>query len=62
MPGGELCKVVDYSNLQLDVQVDEYDLQAISVGKAATVTINAFGKNVAGKITYLAREGVSQNE
>lgn len=61
MPGSELLKVVDYSDLELDVQVDEYDLEAISVGKKATVTLNALNKNVTGTVTEVASEGVNQN-
>jgi HlyD family secretion protein len=60
-PGSKLCKIVDYNNLQLIVQVDEYDLSAVSVGKEATVTINAQGKDMTGTVTDLAEEGVSQN-
>jgi multidrug efflux pump subunit AcrA (membrane-fusion protein) len=61
MTGNQLCKVVDYNNLELDVQVDEYDLAAISTGKDATVTINALNKDITGKVTYVAQEGVTQN-
>jgi HlyD family secretion protein len=61
MPASQLCKVVDYTNLQLNVQIDEYDLTAISVGKAATITLNALGKNVTGKVTEIDQEGISQN-
>jgi HlyD family secretion protein len=61
MPGAQLCKVVDYTNLELDVQVDEYDLPAISDGKAATITLNALNKNVSGTVTHIDQEGISQN-
>lgn len=61
MPASQLCKVVDYTNLQLGVQIDEYDLKAISVGKASTITLNALGKNVTGKVTEIDQEGISQN-
>jgi len=61
MPGAQLCKVVDYSNLQLAVQVDEYDVPAVTVGKSATVTINALGKDITGTVTNVSRDGVYQN-
>ncbi len=61
MPGAQLCKVVDYNNLQLNVQIDEYDLPSISVGKAATITLNALNKNVSGDVTEIDREGISLN-
>ncbi|WP_407313318.1 efflux RND transporter periplasmic adaptor subunit [Desulfosporosinus sp. SB140] len=57
MPGAKLIDIVDYSNLQLKVQVDEYDLSAVSTGKDATVTIHALNKDVKGKITDVSKEG-----
>jgi HlyD family secretion protein len=60
MPGAQLCKIVDYTNLELDVQVDEYDLPAISDGKAATITLNALNKDVSGTVTHIDQEGISQ--
>ncbi len=60
-PGAQLCKVVDYSKLQLAVQVDEYDLPAVTVGKSATVTINALGKDITGTVDSVSRDGVYQN-
>lgn len=58
MPGAKLCEVVDYNDLQLVVQVDEYDLSAVSVGKKAAVTIHALNKDISGTITDVAKEGV----
>lgn len=57
MPGAKLIEIVDYSDLQLKVQVDEYDLSAVSEGKEATVTIHSFKKDVIGKITSVSKEG-----
>ncbi|MDQ7093142.1 HlyD family efflux transporter periplasmic adaptor subunit [Desulfosporosinus sp. PR] len=57
MPGAKLIDIVDYSDLQLKVQVDEYDLAAVSTGKNATVTIHALNKDVQGKITDVSKEG-----
>jgi len=61
MPGTKLMDVVDYSDLQLVVQVDEYDLPAVSKNKAATVTIHAINKDVNAKITDVSKEGVYLN-
>ena len=60
-PGSQLCKVEDYSSLQLAVQVDEYDIPAITVGKTATVTINALNKNLTGTVTEVDKDGVYQD-
>lgn len=59
--GAQLCKVTDYSDLELDIQVDEYDLPAAVVGKDATVIVNALGKDVSGKVTFVSREAENQN-
>ncbi|TGE31868.1 HlyD family efflux transporter periplasmic adaptor subunit [Desulfosporosinus sp. Sb-LF] len=61
MPGSKLIDIVDYSDLQLKVQVDEYDLSAVSIGKDATVTIHSFSKDVSGKITDVSKEGEYAN-
>ncbi|HEX2945275.1 MAG TPA: efflux RND transporter periplasmic adaptor subunit [Clostridia bacterium] len=60
-PGAQLCKVVDYANLQMAVQVDEYDISAVTVGKAATVTINALARDIAGTVDSVSRDGIYQN-
>lgn len=57
MPGAKLIEIVDYSDLQLKVQVDEKDLAAVSKGKDATVTIHALNKDVSTKITDVSKEG-----
>ncbi len=61
MSGGKLMDIVDYSSLQLKVQVDEYDLKAIEKDKEAAVTIHAISKNVTGKIVEISKEGTYLN-
>lgn len=61
MAGASLCRIVDYDDLQLSVQVDEYDLPDVSVGEKASVTINALDRTLTGTVTDIAREGVTQN-
>jgi len=61
MPGAKIIDIVDYSNLQLKVQVDEYDLSAVSANKDTTVTIHALDKDVTGKIENVSKEGIYQN-
>lgn len=57
MSGGKLMDIVDYSDLQLKVQVDEYDLSAVEKDKEAAVTIHALSKDVSGKIAEVSKEG-----
>lgn len=61
MSGGKLMDVVDYSNLQLKVQVDEYDLSAVKKDKEALITIHAISKDVPGKIVEVSKEGTYLN-
>ncbi|KPU44790.1 multidrug resistance protein MdtA [Oxobacter pfennigii] len=57
MAGSKLIDIVDYSDLQLVIQVDEYDLAAISKDKETTVTIHALNRDVTGIITDISKEG-----
>jgi HlyD family secretion protein len=61
LPGGKLADITDYTQMQLRIQVDEFDLSALSVGKAATVTIHALNKDVDGTITDISRDGTFLN-
>ena len=61
MPGGKLIDIVDYSDLQIIVKVDEYDLPSISKDKAAVVTIHALAKDVKGTIAEVSKEGTYMN-
>lgn len=61
MPGAKLVDIVDYSDLQINVKVDEYDLAAISKDKEASITIHALAKDVKGKIAEVSKEGTYMN-
>ncbi|MBS4026730.1 MAG: HlyD family efflux transporter periplasmic adaptor subunit [Clostridia bacterium] len=57
MAGSKLMDIVDYNNLQLKVQVDEYDLPAVEKGKEVEVSIHALSKILPGKIDNVSKEG-----
>jgi len=61
MPGAKILEIVDYSNLQLKVKVDENDLAAIQKDVKATVTVNALAKDVEGTVTEVSKEGTYLN-
>lgn len=61
MPGAKILEVVDYSNLQLKVQVDENDLAAIKKDVKATVTVNALSKDFEGTVAEVSKEGIYSN-
>ena len=53
--GSNLVRIVDYDTLEVSIDVDEYDIKAISIGKEGEVYINALGKTVIGKVSDIAR-------
>lgn len=60
-PGAKLLQIADYSVMQLKVQVDEYDLGAVTEGKAATVTVHALGRDLQGTVDSVSNEGMYAN-
>jgi multidrug efflux pump subunit AcrA (membrane-fusion protein) len=59
--GSRLVDIVDYSNLHVQVKVDEYDLKYVEVDQEVDVTINALEKEVKGKIYAISKEAVNEN-
>lgn len=60
-PGAKLLQIADYSVMQLKVQVDEYDLSAVTQGKAAAVTVHALGRDLQGTVDSVSQEGTYSN-
>lgn len=61
MSGAQLIEVVDYSALQTNVKVDEYDLKYLKVGQEVNVTINALDKEIKGTVSAMSKEAVNEN-
>lgn len=59
--GTIIMDLTDYSNLQVKVKVDEYDIKSVEVDKEAIVTINALDKEVKGTVSHLSKEAQSLN-
>ncbi len=57
MPGALLLDIVDYDRLQIVFKADEYDIDALEVGREAIAEISAIGKQVRGTIQDISREG-----
>ena len=55
-PGGQIARIVDYERLEVSVDVDEYDIGALKVGKQGEVFINALDLKVPGVVRQIARE------
>lgn len=61
MGGTSLMDIVDYSNLNISVKVDEYSLSALKKGKTVSVYIDALNKEFKGVVSRISREGQVQN-
>ena len=61
LAGAIVMEIIDYSSLELNVKVDEYDLSAISKGMDATVAIHALSKDVTGTVTDVSSVGTYAN-
>lgn len=59
-PGSQIARIVDYDQLEVSVNVDEYDIGAISLGKEGTVYLNALDLSVPGKVTEIARSATTE--
>ncbi|NCB05178.1 MAG: HlyD family efflux transporter periplasmic adaptor subunit [Clostridia bacterium] len=54
-PGSPIARIVDYDTLEVSVDVDEYDVDALSLGKEGEVYINAIDKTVPGRVSEISR-------
>lgn len=59
-PGGQIARIVNYDALEVSVDVDEYDIEAISMGKEGTVYINALDRSVPGTVSEIARNATTE--
>ena len=55
-PGSQIARIVDYDSLEVSVDVDEYDIDALALGKTGDVYINALDRTVTGTVTEIARD------
>ena len=60
--GQALIDVVDFTRLEIEVKVDEFDVGAIESGKTAKVTIDALDKTVEGTILRLDKLATKGND
>ncbi len=60
--GGALIDLMDMDRLEVRINVDEYDVPAVSVGKAALVTVNALEKEVSCRVEALAKQATQEGQ
>ncbi|WP_051827380.1 efflux RND transporter periplasmic adaptor subunit [Metabacillus indicus] len=61
MAGAELLEIVDYSDLQTSMKVDEYDLKSVKEDKEVNVIISALDQEVKGVISSISKEAANEN-
>jgi len=61
MTGTKMTTLTDYSNLQVTVKVDEYDIASMAPDKEVTVLVNALNKEITGKIAKVSKEATTVN-
>ncbi len=59
-PGSQIARIVDYATLEVSVDVDEYDIGALTLGKEGTVYLNALNKSVPGTVSEIARSATTE--
>lgn len=59
-PGSQIARIVDYETLEVSVDVDEYDIGAVEVGKTGTVYLNALERSIPGTVTEIARTATTE--
>lgn len=58
--GSQIARIVDYDSLEISVDVDEYDIGALALGKQGTVYLNALDETVTGVVREIARDATTQ--
>lgn len=58
-PGSQIARIVGYDKLEVSVDVDEYDIDALALGKKGDVFINALNLTLPGTVSSIAREATT---
>ena len=59
-PGSQIARIVDYDTLEVSVDVDEYDIGAVTIGKEGTVYLNALGTSIPGVVSEVSRSATRE--
>ncbi|MGL5550004.1 MAG: efflux RND transporter periplasmic adaptor subunit [Culicoidibacterales bacterium] len=61
MSGSQMAEIIDFNQLEVIMNVDEYDLGAIAINQKVAVHIGALAKDIEGTITEISRTAMTQN-
>ena len=56
LSGTEIMDVINYEHLIVKIKIDEFDLDAISEGENATVSVTALDKEIAGTVSNISKK------
>ncbi|MEL7658033.1 MAG: efflux RND transporter periplasmic adaptor subunit [Bacillota bacterium] len=56
LSGTEIMDVINYDQLMVKIKIDEFDLDAISEGETADVTITALNKEIPGIVSKISKK------
>ena len=57
--GEVLAMIVDLSRMEAEIYIDEYDVDAVAVGREVSVTVNALDTDCAGTVKSFSKVAVS---
>ncbi|MBQ8081272.1 MAG: HlyD family efflux transporter periplasmic adaptor subunit [Clostridia bacterium] len=60
--GRTLCEITDLSRLEVEISIDEYDVEAISLGKQVDVYVTALDRHVDGTIQSFNKQAAKSGE
>lgn len=60
--GAVLCEIIDMDRLEVRLDVDEYDVNAVTPGTQAQVTVLAAGSTYSGMVTALNKNGTASGD
>lgn len=59
--GSQIAEIIDYKTLEVSIDVDEYDIKAIEIGKMGNVTINALDTTIQGEVCDISQSAQTTN-
>lgn len=59
--GGKIMEIVDYSNLQISIKVEENQLESIEVNTSVEVSIDSLDRTIDGVVAEISREAKNEN-
>ncbi len=58
--GSQIAHIVNYDTLEVSIDVDEYDIHAITVGKEGSVYVNALDTTILGTVSDISRSAITE--